>query len=161
MLTIKQRKEADIMSKKPGIISEFKEFISKGSVLDMAVGIIIGGAFTSIVNSLVNDMLMPFIGWLIGGKNFEDFKIVLTPAAGDIPESAIYYGKFIQSIVNFLLIALVIFLMVRSINKLRNRKKKEEEEAEAAVEEAPAEPSEEVLLLREIRDSLKSEKADE
>ena len=143
------------MEKKKGIIAEFKEFISRGNVIDMAVGVIIGGAFTTIVNSLVNDVFMPFLGWIIGGLNFTDYKIVLNPANGDIPESAIYYGKFIQNIVNFLLIALVVFLMVKAINKLRNLKKKEEEEAAPAPEPAPAEPSEEVLLLREIRDNLK------
>ena len=142
------------MEKKKGIIAEFKEFISRGNVIDMAVGVIIGGAFTTIVNSLVNDVFMPFLGWIIGGLNFTDYKIVLNPANGDIPESAIYYGKFIQNIVNFLLIALVVFLMVKAINKLRNLKKKEEEAAPAP-EPAPAEPSEEVLLLREIRDNLK------
>ena len=141
------------MEKKKGIIAEFKEFISRGNVIDMAVGVIIGGAFTTIVNSLVNDVFMPFLGWIIGGLNFADYKIVLNPANGDIPESAIYYGKFIQNIVNFLLIALVVFLMVKAINKLRNMKK--EEEAAPAPEPAPAEPSEEVLLLREIRDNLK------
>ena len=145
------------MEEKKGLIAEFKEFISRGNVIDLAVGVIIGGAFTSIVNSLVNDLLMPLIGWLIGGRNFEDFKIVLKAATEEVPESAIYYGKFIQNIINFLLIALVVFMLVRAINKIRNAKKAEEE---AAPEEPapPPEPSEDILLLREIRDSLKADK---
>ena len=147
------------MEKKKGIIAEFKEFISRGNVIDLAVGVIIGGAFTSIVNSLVNDMLMPIIGWIIGGTNFADFKIVLKPGTEEIAESAIYYGKFIQSIVNFLLVALVIFMLVRTINKIRNAKKEEEEAA--AVEAPPPEPSEDILLLREIRDSLKKDDGSE
>ena len=144
------------MENKKGIIAEFKEFISRGNVIDMAVGVIIGGAFTTIVNSLVNDVFMPFLGWLIGGISFTEFKIVLKPGTEEVAESAIYYGKFIQNIVNFLLIALVVFFMVKAINKLRNIKKAEEEKpAEPEPEPAPAEPSEEVVLLREIRDSLK------
>lgn len=137
------------MKEKKGFFAEFKEFISRGNVIDLAVGVIIGGAFTTIVNSLVNDLVMPAVGILIGGINFENFKIVITPAAGEIPEAAIYYGRFIQNIVNFLLTALVIFIVVKGINKLHKKKE------EAKVEEVP-EPSEEVLLLREIRDSLKN-----
>jgi len=136
--------------KKKGIVQEFKEFITRGNVIDLAVGVIIGSAFTAIVNSLVNDVVMPFIGWIIGGTSFADLKIVISPAVGDVAEAAIYYGKFIQNIVNFLLIAIVIFTMVKVINKLRRKK---EEEPKPAPE--PPKPSEEVLLLREIRDSLK------
>lgn len=119
------------------LVKEFKEFITRGNVVDMAVGIIIGSAFTAIVTSLVNDVVMPFIGWIIGGKDFTEYAVQL----GD---ATIAYGNFIQAIINFLLIALVVFLIVKAINSVR--KKKEEE---------PAEPSDEVKLLTEIRDSLK------
>lgn len=155
------------MEEKKGFFAEFKEFISRGNVIDMAVGVIIGSAFTTIVNSLVNDIVMPFLSMLTGGINFLDLKIVLREATETTAESAILYGKFIQNIINFLLIAFVVFIMVRTINKLRNMKKKEEEAAAAAAAAAAAEPapepepepepqpSEEVLLLREIRDALK------
>jgi len=141
------------MKKKNGLISEFKEFISRGSVMDLAVGVIVGTAFTAIVNSLVNDVVMPFIGWLIGGLDFSQYKIVLSPAAGDTPETAILYGTFIQNIINFLLIALVVFLMVKAINKLH--RKKEEEPA------PPPAPDPQVELLKEIRDLLKEEVKDD
>jgi len=137
------------MKKKNGLISEFKEFISRGSVVDLAVGVIVGTAFTAIVNSLVNDLVMPFIGWLIGGLDFSQYKIVLAPAVGDTPETAILYGTFIQNIINFLLIALVVFLMVKAINKLH--RKKEEEPA------PPPAPDPQIELLKEIRDLLKEE----
>ena len=137
---------------KKGIVSEFKEFITRGNVMDMAVGIIIGGAFTAIVQSLVNDLLMPVIGALFGGIDFTTLKYVVRAAdeAAGIEEAAIKYGSFIQAIVNFLLIAIVIFLLVKGLNK---RRRKKEEPAPAP---APApEPSEEVKLLTEIRDALK------
>jgi len=124
-------------------VEEFKEFISKGNVFDMAVGIIVGGAFTTIVGSLVDDILMPFIGWLIGGMNFSAYAIQLSENA------SINYGAFIQNIINFLIIAFVVFLMVKAINKMRRQKEEEP---------APEEPSEEVKLLTEIRDALKEEK---
>ncbi|MDO4754352.1 MAG: large-conductance mechanosensitive channel protein MscL [Bacillota bacterium] len=124
----------------------FKEFISKGNVIDLAVGVIIGGAFGKIVASLVNDVIMPLIGMVLGQVNFTELKWVLS--AGD-PEVAVYYGKFIQNIVDFLIIALCIYVMVSAINKMRTKKE------EPAAEEAPAEPSEEVVLLTEIRDLLK------
>ncbi len=142
---------------KKSFIQEFKDFISKGNVIDMAVGIIIGSSFTAIVQSLVNDLLMPVIGLVIGGVNFADLKIVLKPGTEEIAEVAFKYGAFIQNIINFLLIAVVVFTMVKTINKMREmaRKKEEEEAAAPAEPEAPAEPSEDILLLREIRDSLK------
>lgn len=124
----------------------FKEFISKGNVVDLAVGVIIGGAFGKIVSSLVNDLLMPLVGLILGKVNFSELKIVI--GEGD-PESAIYYGRFIQNIVDFLIIALCIYFIVRAITKFRAKKE------EPAVEETPAEPSEEVVLLTEIRDLLK------
>ena len=137
---------------KKGIVSEFKEFITRGNVMDMAVGIIIGGAFTAIVQSLVNDLLMPVIGALFGGIDFSTLKYVVRAAdeAAGIEEAAIKYGSFIQAIVNVLLIAIVIFLLVKGINKMRRKK---EEPAPAPAPDP--EPSEEVKLLTEIRDALK------
>ncbi len=135
------------MEKAKGFIAEFKEFISRGSVIDLAVGVIIGTAFTAIVNSLVNDMVMPLIGWLFGGIDFTSLKYVITPASDGAAEAAIYYGNFLQSIVNFLLISFVIFTVVKFINRFRRN--------EEAAPAAPPEPPEEILLLREIRDSLK------
>lgn len=136
---------------KKGIIAEFKEFISRGNVVDMAVGVIIGGAFTQIVNSLVNDVVMPAIGYIIGGISFSDFKIVLAEATDETAEAAIYYGNFIQMVINFLLIAVVVFTMVKVINRFRRKK-------EVVVVEEPAptpEPTNEEKLLTEIRDLLK------
>lgn len=140
------------MSKKSKIWGEFKEFISRGNVVDLAVGMIIGSAFTAIVNSVVNDLVMPLIGWMFGGINFTSLRLVLREAdeAAGIAEASLNYGNLIQSIVNFLLIAVVIFTLVKLINSF-HRKKKEE----PAPAPAPEEPSEEILLLREIRDSLK------
>ena len=138
------------MGKMKTFFGEFKEFISRGSVIDLAVGIIVGGAFTSIVNSLVNDMVMPFVGWLIGGIDFTDLKIVITPATEETAEAAIRYGSFIQNVVNFLLVAFVVFLMIRLINTFRRKK--------AEAPKAPPAPSKEELLLTEIRDLLKEQK---
>ena len=128
------------------MIDEFKKFISRGNVMDMAVGVIIGGAFTAIVNSLVNDILMPILGGITGGLDF-------TAYAFTIGEASVNYGTFIQAIVNFLLVALCVFLMVKAVNKAKDAAIKKEEAPEAPAPEP--EPSEEVLLLREIRDSLK------
>ena len=133
---------------------EFKAFIMRGNVVDMAVGVIVGGAFTAIVNSLVNDILMPVIGALFGGINFSNLKIVLREATETAEEAAIRYGSFIQAIVNFLLVALCVFWLVKAVNKAKDASKKKEEPAPEAPAAEP-EPSEEVLLLREIRDSLK------
>ncbi|MBR5642288.1 MAG: large-conductance mechanosensitive channel protein MscL [Firmicutes bacterium] len=125
------------------MMKEFKEFISRGNVMDMAVGIIIGGAFTAIVSSLVADIITPIIGMLLGGVNFSELAITVGSAQ-------LTYGNFIQAIINFLIIAWVVFMMVKAMNKMK--KKEEEKPAEP---EAPAEPPEDILLLREIRDSLK------
>ena len=122
---------------------EFKEFISKGNIFDMAVGVIIGGAFGKIVTSLVNDIIMPLVGVIIGGHDFTGLTL-------KVKDAVINYGTFIQNIVDFLIVALCIFTVVKAMSKF---KKKEE-----AVPEEPAKPSEEVLLLREIRDSLKQNK---
>lgn len=141
-------KEENDLKETKGFFTEFREFISHGSVIDLAVGVIIGGAFTAIVTSLVNDIVMPAIGILFGGIDFTSLRYVITPASGDIAEAAIYYGRFIQNIINFLLIALVIFTIIRIINKFRRKKE------ESIPEPAAVEPSEEAVLLREIRDLI-------
>lgn len=126
------------------MFKEFKEFISKGNVLDLAVGVIIGGAFGKIVTSLVDDIIMPFIGLIIGGLDFSGLSIV-------IGKATIKYGMFIQNVVNFLIIAFSVFMIVKAVNKVRRIKpeKKEEEEVVEA-------PSKEEALLAEIRDLLKA-----
>lgn len=136
---------------KKGIVQEFKAFISRGNVVDMAVGVIIGSAFTKIVNSLVNDVFMPALSVVTGGVNFTDMKYVITPATETTAEVAIKYGAFVQNIVDFLLIAMVVFAMVKMINKLRAPKEEPKKEEPAAPPPTP----EDILLLREIRDSLK------
>ena len=148
-----------------GLVKEFKEFISKGNVMDMAVGVIIGGAFGKIVTSLVNDIIMPAIGSACSGVDFKDMKYVITAAeldaAGEVvtPEVAINYGTFINTVIEFFIIAICIFLVItliqKSSKKFKELLKKEEEEAAA---EEPAEPSEEVKLLTEIRDALVTKK---
>ena len=149
-------------------VEEFKEFALKGNVMDMAVGVIIGGAFGKIVTSFVSDILMPPLGVLLGGVDFTDLKVVLKDgvpaqldAAGNEIAAAIEpvtwnYGAVVQNIIDFLIIAFCIFLMIKGIAKLTSlRKKKEAEEAAAA--EPPA-PSNEEVLLTEIRDLLKDKK---
>ena len=113
---------------KKGFIEEFKEFISRGNVIDMAVGVIVGSAFTKIVNSLVNDVVTPMLSVLTGGVNFTDLKLVITPATEEVAEVAIKYGVFLQNVIDFLLIAFVVFVMVKLINKLRDQVKKEPQE---------------------------------
>ena len=115
------------------ILKEFKEFISKGNVLDMAVGVIIGGAFTAIDNSLVNDIFMPLLGLLTGGMNFAGLSLRLGGNDGD----ALQYGAFIAAVINFLLIALVLFLVIKAINRLRNLKKAEPDKPAPAVKACP------------------------
>ena len=126
------------------MIKEFKEFISKGNVMDMAVGIIIGGAFTAIVNSLVDSILMPIIGAISGGKSVADMSIT-------VGNAAIGYGAFLQAIIDFLLIAFVLFMIIKALNKAKAAVAKEKEEAPAEPEETPAD----IALLTEIRDLLK------
>ena len=140
-----------------GFIKEFKEFAMKGNVMDMAVGVIIGGAFGKIVSSLVDDVLMPIIGKMTGGVSFTDMFVTLgdgdfkTLAAAKEAGAAVFaYGQFIQNIVDFLIVAFCIFLMLKGINKM-NRKKEEPKPAEPA---APKGPTQEELLA-EIRDLLK------
>ncbi|WP_159556792.1 large conductance mechanosensitive channel protein MscL [Alcanivorax sp. S71-1-4] len=139
-----------------GMMQEFREFAVKGNVVDMAVGIIIGGAFGTIVKSLVSDVIMPPIGLALGGVDFTDLFVVLrgegefatlaeAQAAGAV---TINYGIFINNVVSFIIVAFAVFMLVKSINRL----KRKEEEKPAA----PAAPPEDIVLLREIRDSLKS-----
>ena len=131
-----------------GMMSEFKDFAMRGNVVDMAVGIVIGGAFGKIVSSFVSDVLMPPLGLAMGGVDFTDLAVVLKEAVGDLPAVTLNYGSFIQTVVDFVIIAFAIFMVIKAMN---NMKKKEE-----AAPEEPAKPSEEVVLLTEIRDSLKN-----
>ena len=127
------------------IVDEFKKFIARGNVVDMAVGIIVGTAFTKIVNSLVADIITPIISLLTGKVNLSLFQIKISD------ELDLTYGNFIQSIIDFLIIAIVVFMMVKGINTVKERFEKKEEEVTAV----PAKPSNEELLLTEIRDLLK------
>lgn len=129
------------------VIQEFKKFALKGNVIDLAVGVIVGGAFGKIVSSLVDNILMPPIGLMIGGVDFSRLQIVLKAAEGAEPAVTIGYGLFLQHTVNFLIIAWALFLVIRVINRLQ----RQQEQAPAA----PAPTPEDVLLLREIRDALK------
>ena len=129
------------------MMQEFKSFAMRGNVVDMAVGIIIGGAFGKIVSSFVKDVIMPPIGMIIGGVDFGDLAITLKEAAGEVPAVVISYGAFIQTLVDFIIIAFAIFMAVKAMNSM----KKKEEEKPAA----PPAPSKEEVLLAEIRDLLK------
>ena len=129
------------------MMQEFKTFAMRGNVVDMAVGIVIGGAFGKIISSFVADVIMPPIGLLIGGVNFANLAITMKEAVGDSAAVTLNYGKFIQSVFDFLIIAFAIFMVIRAMNSL---KKKEEEETP----EAPPEPTKEEILLTEIRDAL-------
>lgn len=135
-----------------GIIKEFKEFAVKGNVVDMAVGIIIGAAFGKIVTSIVGDVIMPPIGLLIGGVDFSDLAIVLKEATAEVPAVTIGYGKFIQTVLDFTIVAFAIFMVVKGINRLKRK-----EEA-APTPSADPVPSKEELLLTEIRDLLRDKK---
>ena len=131
-----------------GMVDEFKKFALKGSVIDLAVGVVVGGAFGKIVASLVENIIMPPIGMLISNVNFTQLRLILKAAGADGKgEVAIGYGLFIQSSIDFIIIAFCLFIVVRGINRLRHA------DASAAPA-APAAPSEEVLLLRQIRDQL-------
>lgn len=136
-------------------LAEFKEFAVKGNVVDLAVGVIIGAAFGKIVTSLVNDVLMPIIGYFTGGVNFSEHRWIIQPLEQNgeeiiTPEIAISWGVFVQAVVDFIIVAFCIFCMIKFIMRLRNQKAEAE-----IVEETPAAPSEEVQLLSEIRDLLK------
>ncbi|MBR2540539.1 MAG: large conductance mechanosensitive channel protein MscL [Mogibacterium sp.] len=126
------------------MIKEFKEFISKGNVMDMAVGIIIGGAFTAIVSALVDSILMPIIGMISGGMSVADMSVT-------VGNATLGYGAFLQAIIDFLLVALVLFFIIKGLNKAKNAVAKEEEPAP----EEPAPVPEDIALLTEIRDLLK------
>lgn len=137
-----------------GMIQEFKEFAVKGNVMDMAVGVIIGGAFGNIVGSLVNDMVLPPIGKLLGGADFSQKFLTLGdtayPTLADAKEAGaatLNYGNFLQTVLNFLIVALAVFVMVKALNSAKKQ--------HGEVPATPAAPSEEVVLLREIRDALK------
>lgn len=130
-----------------GMMKEFKEFAMKGNVVDMAVGIVVGAAFGKIVSSFVKDVLMPPIGMLLGGVNFSDLSITLKEAVGKTPAVVVKYGVFIQTVVDFVIVAFAIFMLIKGINAM----KRKEEEAPAA----PPEPPKEEILLTEIRDLLK------
>lgn len=151
--------------KAKGFFAEFKEFISRGNVLDMAVGVIIATAFGKITTSLVNDVFMPLIGWLIGEIDLSTLNITLSPeklaADGTVAKEAVVIGigTFVSAVIDFVLVALVVFIMIKAFNAAKDEAeslKKKEEEAAAAEEPAP-EPSEEVKLLTEIRDLLKKD----
>jgi large conductance mechanosensitive channel len=131
------------------MMSEFRDFAMRGNVVDMAVGIVIGGAFGKIVSSFVNDVLMPPIGLLVGGVDFADLAITLQEASGDVAAVTVNYGSFIQTVIDFVIIAFAIFMVVKAMNNL---KKKEE-----AAPPAPPKPSAEEKLLTEIRDLLGKE----
>ena len=151
--------------KAKGFFAEFKEFISRGNVLDMAVGVIIATAFGKITTSLVNDVFMPLIGWLIGEIDLSTLNITLSPEKlaedGTVVKEAVVIGigTFVSAVIDFVLVALVVFIMIKAFNAAKDKAeslKKKEEEAAAAEEPAP-EPSEEVKLLSEIRDLLKKD----
>ena len=137
---------------KSSFVKEFKDFAVKGNAVDMAVGVIIGGAFGKIVSSIVNDLIMPPIGWIIGGIDFKDLKydMPVSPLNEGGEPVSIAYGNFIQTCLDFFIIAFCVFLLVRAIMKLSRKKE------EPAAPPAPAEPSAEVKLLTEIRDALKN-----
>lgn len=165
------------MSKSKGFIAEFKKFISQGNVMDLAVGIIIGSAFTAIVTSLVNDIIMPVVSMLIGGIDFTALKVTIPSYIEGVESATINYGNFIQAAVNFLIVAFAVFLMIKAVNKLNERSKalaekaaeklgKEETDDDSktakAVEDASKaekkSDAETIALLKEIRDELKSSK---
>lgn len=134
------------------MISEFKSFAMRGNVVDMAVGIVIGGAFGKIVSSFVADVLMPPIGLLLGQVDFSDLAVTLKAASEGAEAVTLRYGMFIQTIVDFVIIAFAIFMVVKAMNTVMNQAEKEEEKAPPA----PPEPSKEEVLLTEIRDALRS-----
>lgn len=131
------------------VLKELKEFMMRGNVVDMAVGVIVGGAFGKIVSSLVSDIIMPPIGVVLGGVNFSDLKVTLKEAAGDAAAVTINYGSFVQTVFDFVIIASAIFFAIKGINMLQKKK----EEAPAA----PPAPTKEETLLTEIRDLLKEQ----
>ncbi len=164
------------MSATKSFIKEFKEFISKGNVMDLAVGMVIGSAFTAIVTSVVNDIIMPVVGLIIGGVDFTDLYWAIPNFFGGNTAAVIRYGSFIQNIVNFLVIAFALFIVVKAMNKMNERSKaladkaaakfgkdtkKDDKVADAVEEASKAEKksdAETIALLKEIRDALKAKK---
>lgn len=132
------------------LVKEFKEFAMRGSVVDLAVAVVIGAAFGKIVTSLVDDIIMPVVGFVTGGVDFSKMKYVISPGdpAAEIPETAIMYGNFVNVIIQFLIVAFVIFMVIKGINSMKRK--------EEVVEEAPAGPTQEELLA-DIRDLLKKQ----
>ena len=137
-------------------LNEFKAFAMRGNVVDLAVGVIIGGAFGKITTSLVNDIIMPAFSILLGGINFSDWKWVLKPATDTAEAITVNYGAFLSAVLNFLILAFAIFCMVKAINTLHDRMSKKVEEPAPA---APPEPSDEAKLLAEIRDMMKEQQS--
>ena len=145
--------------KKTGFMAEFKKFIMRGNVLDMAIGLVVGSAFTAIVQSVVKDIINPVIGLIIGKIDFQELRVILIPATESAGEVAIRYGALIQNIIQFLLTAFVLFVIIRAVNRFKE-KKEAEAKAKAAAEKKeeeakPASIPEDIALLREIRDALK------
>jgi len=132
------------------LADEFKAFAMKGNVVDMAVGIIIGAAFGKIIASMVSDIIMPPLGLLIGGVNFTDLKFIMKSAVGENPAVTLNYGNFLQVVFDFLIVAFVVFLMIKAMNAAKRK-----EEAKPAAPPAPPAPTKEEILLTEIRDLLK------
>lgn len=144
---------------KSTFLSDFKAFALKGNVIDMAVGVVIGGAFGKIVSSLVSDVIMPPIGLLVGGVNFKDLSVTLKEATDSAAAVTLNYGAFLQTIIDFLIIAFSIFLLIRIMsNVMRKMQSSKEQKQEAPVPAPQPVVSDEVKLLTEIRDLLKSEK---
>lgn len=129
------------------LVSEFKEFALRGNVVDLAVGVVIGGAFGKITASLVNDVIMPPIGMALGKVDFKDLKLILVPATETVKEVAISYGAFINTIIDFTIVAFALFLVIKAMNTLKRK--------EAVAPSIPAAPPADVVLLTEIRDLLK------
>lgn len=144
--------------KAKGFFAEFKKFVMRGNVIDMAIGVVIGASFTSIVNSIVQDIINPIIGLLVGKIDFKDLRLVLIKATEENGEVAIRYGQLLQNILQFIITAFVLFIIVKSINKIKERKEAEEKakkKTEEKKEEVKVE-SKETILLTEIRDLLKN-----
>ena len=145
-----------IKTKAPEVAKEFKEFINRGSVMDLAIGVIIGGAFSSIVTSLVDNIIMPIVSIFIGGIDFSHLYITVPSFLSSKTPATINIGLFLQSVVDFIIVAFVIFLIVRALNKLREKTTAEEKKKEQAKEDAKEKQEDEnTKLLREIRDELK------
>ena len=133
------------------IIKEFRDFAMRGNVVDMAVGIIIGGAFGKIVSSMVNDVIMPPIGYLLGGVDFKNLRMTIKPATDSVPAVTLNYGAFINTVLDFAIVAFAIFMMIKLMNKMKKK-----QEAVPPAPPAASEPTKEEKLLTEIRDILKN-----